>query len=76
MSDDDWRVNAVCARAAPELWFSESRGDQRKAVAFCHSSPVVNECLWDALETRDIDFGIRGALLPEDRRKMLKGMAA
>lgn len=73
---DDWTDEAACATTDPDLWFEEKGHGMRSALKICGTCPVVTDCLWDALETGDNQWGIRGGMLPADRRKMLKGMAA
>lgn len=73
MSDQSWRDRAVCAQVSPEFWFPEPgtySGDVAKA--FCFECPVRRQCLQDALDTGDNEFGIRGGLSPKARRKLLE----
>lgn len=60
-SEDDWRAQAACRGAPPDLFFP-GRGDGRCATAqarrFCDGCPVSEECLEHG--TRHEEFGIWG----------------
>ena len=73
---DDWTDEAACATNDPDLWFEEKGHGMRFAITICGTCRVASDCLLDALATGDNQHGIRGGMLPKDRRKMLKGMAA
>lgn len=74
-----WRDQAACAPADvdPELFHPLSANDQTRiawARAVCASCPVRQPCLDDAVRTGD-DFGIRGGLLPAERREHVRAAA-
>jgi|GEM_PF-1357916 len=69
----DWRNNAACKRADPELFFpigetSPSDRDQiQRAKSFCVNCLAVNQCLTYALETNQ-DSGVWGGMTANERR--------
>lgn len=71
----DWRESAACAQVDPAVFEpdddhtpSEEEWDQPRAI--CLGCAVIDECLRDAMApaTR-ADFGMRGAMTPEERRR-------
>lgn len=76
MPDDthrDWREQALCAQTDPELFFPEPGQSPRAALRVCADCPVRTHCLTDALTRRDIAFGVRGGLTPQQRQAVLRG---
>ncbi|MBC7564996.1 WhiB family transcriptional regulator [Candidatus Saccharibacteria bacterium] len=77
--EGDWRTNAECKKADPELFFpvgETSPGDLdqiERAKAFCVRCLVVDQCLEYALDTNQA-FGVWGGL-GEDERRALKRRA-
>ena len=71
---EDWMDDAECQFVDdPEIFFPEySREDKRRAQRFCYRCPVSDECLEYALR-ENIQHGIFGGLLPDERRKLQKG---
>ena len=69
---DSWREVAACAQTDPELWFPADGGNGRRAKQICGGCPVQAECLQDALESGDVDHGVRGGLSPRQRVKLLR----
>jgi WhiB family redox-sensing transcriptional regulator len=65
----DWRQDAACREAAPELFFTDN-SDEAKAI--CADCPVRAECLSWALE--NTEFGVWGGL-GEDERQAQKPAA-
>lgn len=63
-----WRRRAVCDDPAL-MYPSDDTGEQQRAVAVCTECPVAIECLLDALVTNE-EFGVRGGLLEEPRRRL------
>jgi WhiB family redox-sensing transcriptional regulator len=59
----DWRLKALCAEVAPELFFPRGDGfgamDVVEAKKVCRQCPVRDECLKDALES-GADHGVWG----------------
>jgi len=76
----DWRDDAACTKADPELFFPHGETgkvniDQiRKAKEFCVSCLAINQCLDYALSTNQ-DSGIWGGET-EGARKKFKRRAA
>lgn len=66
-----WLGKALCSKDKtidPEIFFSESRESQTKAIIICLSCPVKQACLDDALTVHV--GGIRGASTENERRKL------
>lgn len=89
MSDNDWRFEAKCANSVDVQLalgdrvdlFVDVKQDSKQAERmkrFCHSCPVMNQCLEKALqllETGDRNqypWGIWGGTTEKDRRKILR----
>lgn len=53
----DWQDSALCRDDNPELWFSTSSRDRRKAIALCQTCPVIDECGREADRT-DQRYGV------------------
>jgi WhiB family redox-sensing transcriptional regulator len=66
-----WREDALCAQTDPEIFFPEIGANATPARRICTRCPVRTQCLTDALESRDIAFGVRGGLTPTQRRALL-----
>ncbi|MDX3516217.1 WhiB family transcriptional regulator [Streptomyces caniscabiei] len=70
---DDWRNSAACRADGtdPDVMFP---GDNAIRIAdakrVCAKCPVWQECLSDALRTGDNEWGVRGGLLPRERRRL------
>lgn len=70
---DAWRDEAACVGQDLEVFFPETSGNCRKARQVCFSCPVRVECLVDSLSHETFsEFGIRGGLTPEQRRKIVR----
>jgi DNA-binding CsgD family transcriptional regulator len=67
----DWRDSAFCAQTDPEAFFPDKGGSFWVAKRICQDCEVRAECLADALATDDVDYGIRGGLLPKQRQQLL-----
>ncbi|MFI5687843.1 WhiB family transcriptional regulator [Streptomyces sp. NPDC051636] len=71
----DWRDNAACRAADihPDTMFPDSDKDRiDDARTICWKCPVRLVCLRDAINTGDNQWGMRGGLLPEERRAVKK----
>jgi len=73
----DWRDNAACRDADPELFFAD--GDIRSALAdvktaklICRACPVSATCLSWALASGQ-EAGIWGGLTEDERRRLHRG---
>lgn len=69
---DRWREEAMCAQTDPEIFFPEIGANAARARQICHTCPVRTDCLRDALDHRDVAFGVRGGLAPTQRRELLR----
>lgn len=70
----DWRDEAACRTADPEVFFPNAHGAaaqtaHRPAKAVCATCPVVADCLSWAL-TQGLDFGVFGGLTADERRSL------
>lgn len=70
-TDQQWRQEALCAQTDPEIFFPEPGANATPARRICAGCHVRTDCLRDALEHRDIAFGVRGGLTPTQRRALL-----
>lgn len=68
----EWRTLALCAETGGSAFFPEGGEPSGPAKSICRACPVKGACLTDALDTDDVDFGIRGALTAKERRALLK----
>jgi hypothetical protein len=68
----DWRTEANCHQIPNSIYFPDERGrkDWRThlAISICNACPVVVDCLHEAIETGDNEWGIRGGKTPGARR--------
>ena len=71
----DWREEARCTETDPEVFFPEVGANATTARRICTDCPVRSHCLADALENRDIAFGVRGGMTPIQRRALLNEQA-
>jgi len=74
----DWRDNAACLTADPELFFPNGPAglslDQiERARRICRDCPVIMECLANALKLSNSNqFGIAGGLTEKERKEKRK----
>ena len=71
----DWRVDAACAGADPELFFALTEHGVQAAKLICRECPVRNRCRQWADE-QGIAYGVWGAESEEERRARLAGSAS
>lgn len=65
-----WRVEALCRRIDPDVFFKESVEGVRRAKWICQQCPVREACLEFAMATDDsYRYGVFGGLAPGERRK-------
>lgn len=69
---DGWRSWALCAETGGAAFFPEGGEPSGPAKSICRVCPVKDACLTDALDTGDVEFGVRGALTAKERRELLK----
>lgn len=67
IADQEWREDAACRSADPELFFSSSSRDIEAARAYCASCPVREPCLGDAMD-REESNGVWGGMSEDERR--------
>lgn len=72
---EDWRDQALCTLADPDLWFPEPGASPRTAKLICGWCPAREKCLAWALDTRE-PYGIYGGLTPLERHAVLLRGAA
>jgi hypothetical protein len=83
-SASDWHHRALCAQPAyagqqEDLWFTEIKHKQAiaEAVRLCHTCPVRQDCLKDAIAdegdaAKSRRYGVRGGLTPHQRRRLFE----
>jgi WhiB family redox-sensing transcriptional regulator len=54
-----------------KVFFPAVGANANAARRICAACPVRTDCLTDALNSRDIAFGMRGGLTPTQRRALL-----
>ncbi len=69
-----WVVFSACRDQDSDLFFPETKVQERKALAICGTCPVQNECLDYAFEA-DIRFGVWGGLSEKQRRRLARRIA-
>jgi WhiB family redox-sensing transcriptional regulator len=69
VTDEEWRLDALCAETDPEAFFPEKGGSTRDAKRVCSGCPVRTQCLEFAL-SNDERFGIWGGLSERERRRV------
>ncbi len=70
--DPRWRDEATCRQVDAQLFFPEPGANSTAARRVCAVCPVRAECLGDALDRRDIAYGVLGGLTPRERRELLR----
>lgn len=71
---EDWRRDAACRDADPELFYPVSHAAQaaEDALAICAVCPVRETCLAEELERGGMQWGVRGGRTEAERRAMLR----
>ena len=69
--DEDWREQAACSGADPEVFFSAGEDEMLVAQAreVCGACPVMDDCLRYALATNQTE-GIWGGMTGSERRRL------
>lgn len=67
----DWRELALCREVDPEIFYPPKGKSLAPAKQICGACDVRQECLDDALATRDTEFGVRAGLAASARRRIL-----
>ena len=71
-----WVKQAACIGHADEMFPDNNSHEIEHAKSICRPCPVQTECVLDALRTHDTEYGIRGALRPNERRDLARKIAA
>lgn len=73
----NWRDEAICRTADPNIFFPEDgdKDGEKKAVEICKQCPVANQCLDFALLKRE-KSGIWGGKTERERRRILRARGA
>lgn len=74
-AEHDWRSEAVCATAEPELFFPDESGHRARRQAeaakrLCGMCAVRARCLKESLDNRE-PYGVWGGLDEDERRELL-----
>jgi len=64
---EPWRDSAACKGVNPAVFFPEQGGSAERAMRFCWSCPVTEQCLEFALRAGFRD-GVWGGMNPRQRR--------
>ncbi len=65
-----WVKQAICRDDPDAMFPDKDAAKNAHAKRMCGGCPVRTICLVEALRTRDNEHGIRGGLLPDERRKV------
>ncbi|WP_338683857.1 WhiB family transcriptional regulator [Streptomyces acidiscabies] len=71
-----WVAQAACQTDPDAMFPGKDAVAVKAAKQICARCPVVTACLRDALDTGDNEYGIRGGLRPDERRKVAKNRPA
>jgi len=66
-----WVVFSACRDKDSDLFFPETKVQERSALAICSTCPVQSECLEYAFEA-DIRFGVWGGMSEKQRRRLAR----
>ncbi|MFI8351248.1 WhiB family transcriptional regulator [Streptomyces sp. NPDC085596] len=72
MNRHAWRDNANCIGTGDAMFPDSDKTRTEWARQICARCPVSRECLRDAMNTGDNQWGVRGGLTPEERRSVKK----
>ena len=73
--DRPWEDLAACRGKTSVMFPAGGQGSGANwapARAICAQCPVRNECLDDAIATRDVFHGMRGGMEPEERYRLMR----
>ena len=68
---EPWRLEALCARVDPELFFPEKGESPKGAKVVCEHCPVRAECLRWAV-SNNIRWGVWGGLTTQQRQHLVR----
>lgn len=69
-----WVVFSACRDKDSDLFFPQTKVQERSAISICATCPVKGECLEYALEA-DIRFGVWGGMSERQRRRLARRIA-
>ena len=69
-----WVVFSACRDKDSDLFFPETKVQERSAIAICSTCPVQSECIEYAFEA-DIRFGVWGGMTEKQRRRLARRIA-
>ncbi len=75
-TDSRWRDSALCRETDPEIFYPEVGQTPHAAKRVCAACPVRAACLTEALDQRDVTFGVRGGMTPNERRELARAQDA
>lgn len=73
--DEDWRDDALCAQADPELFYPDKGENATAAKKICEQCAVSRECLDWALSHGE-DVGVWGGMSQQERNRLRRRSAA
>ena len=74
MFDGDWTGQARCAGTDPEIFFTDTKINERRAKGICAGCPVRLPCLDEAMaaEIPKYRWGIWGGTGPRERNRIAR----
>jgi WhiB family redox-sensing transcriptional regulator len=69
-----WWQDPPCSQTDPDAFITEDGVYPETVRNICRACPVRVQCLDDAMITDDVDYGIRAALTPHQRRTIRRTM--
>jgi WhiB family redox-sensing transcriptional regulator len=69
-----WAVFSACRDEDSDLFFPETKVQERRALAICGICPVQNECLEYAFEA-EVRYGVWGGMSEKQRRRLARRIA-
>jgi len=69
----NWKMEAACLDADPEMFFPEDGYSIREARAICARCPVQEQCLEYAMK-HSMEFGVWGGLSVKERARLSSRM--
>ena len=70
-TDGSWQDLGACRGADVELFFAVEEDEQQRALEYCASCEVREECLRTAVLSQEM-YGIWGGTLENDRRRLIR----
>lgn len=69
--DLHWMDQTLPCQSYPELWFSELRSNEMKAIEYCNQCPAISDCL-AFIKKHPSRYGIYAGLTPNKRQHLRK----